>query len=268
MDYFPKSNRWDRNKLKKIFFIFLKYILPGFIFSLIIVGVIMYLFNLLFPDFMPACSPNANDEISAWLSFISSSAAIVVASVAWFKVGAIQKQNEGNFLLHIDERWSSLEAINARIIIHNLYRGGYDEYHEQLELIENGKIEEASAFIETLYKEAQRKFKGIDIPPISKKDDFIQAIIGLEILKISTNVTMTNNFIHLLNFLDFMETVGYLKDKGHVDEKELFALCGEALVFNFNIFKPYICHKREKHQNLKFYENFEKLINPSPIKSS
>lgn len=133
-------------------------------------------------------------------------------------------------LLHIDGRWGSSQSIKARAIIHELYLQAEKD---------NEKLSE------TLSPQC--------------RDSAIQHCIGKKIIELGNRKKEEEKFIHLLNFLDFMETIGYMEDKGHVTSEELDALCGEALLFNYYIFQPYIMHKRIKHNNPEFYENFEKL---------
>jgi len=50
---------------------------------------------------------NATQETEAWFYFLSGSGTAALAIIAWLKASQFHDQNEGNFLLHIDERWGS-----------------------------------------------------------------------------------------------------------------------------------------------------------------
>lgn len=175
---------------------------------------------------------DAAPEIDAWFHFVTGAGTAALAFIAWMKVGHIDKQNEGSFLLHIDEIWRSSESIRARVIIHDLYLQAREKNKEPLE---------------GLSPECQ--------------DKLIQCWVGKKIDELGSDPERKEDFIHLLNFLDFMETIGYLSVKDYVTSNELDALCGESLVFSYNIFKYYIDRKRSRHNNDGFYENFDKLYN-------
>jgi hypothetical protein len=147
---------------------------------------------------------------------------VILAFMAWSQLESLQRQNKGNFLLHIDERWGNPEIIKARVLIHELYRGIYANNP-------------------------------------NRPTDWKHKAIGQEIITLSEDASKKEDFIYILNFLDFMETIGYIAVHDHVSYKELDALCGESLIFNYRIFKHYIVHKRTKHDNKEFYKNFETL---------
>lgn len=125
----------------------------------------------------------------------------------------------------MDERWSSQEIIEARIIIHNLYVAA------KLKMDDNQKL-------------------------INKK-------IGEDIVKLnkSKNSVKQRKFICLLNLLDFMETIGHLCSKNLLSTEEVRDLCGFSMKFNYQIFERYIRERRKRHKVPKLYQDFENLYN-------
>jgi CRISPR/Cas system CSM-associated protein Csm2 small subunit len=178
------------------------------------------------PDFSENQSGSGwfNNEIDAFLYFLTGVGSIALALVAWFQVRKIHKNTEAEFLLKVDERWNSQEILKAKEAIHRFY----------LEV----------------YKDEQGSRRPMDD---------IYEILGQKIKEISENPNETTNFIHLLNFLDFMETIGYLCEEKHITHDSLDALCGESLEFNYyKVFKSYICGEREKYGK-PLYTAFEHL---------
>ncbi|MBM3469025.1 MAG: hypothetical protein FJX71_06315 [Alphaproteobacteria bacterium] len=170
------------------------------------------------------------EEISTFLSFVSGAAAASVAFIAWIKLTKVNDQNETDILLSIDKRWGNHESIKARMVIHKLYRDINERYKNCIENL-----------------------------PKEEKDTFIQAQLGYEIAHLSKEITLTDDFIYLLNFLDFMESIAFLVKEDRVTPERLNALCGESLMFNYKIFKPYMDEKRDRHGDKSFYVNFDYL---------
>lgn len=163
--------------------------------------------------------------------FMSGVGTTLIAGIAFRELGKVEeqnqsqiKQNQSRFLMEIDERWGSGEILRARIIIHNLYRDISD-------LNANNNLD-------------------IICPEIGER---------IILLSISPKEKERRNFVYILNFLDFMESIGHLETHGYIETQQLNILCGESLQFNYKIFQPYIEHKRRKHNIKTFYQNFEKL---------
>jgi hypothetical protein len=89
---------------------------------------------------------------------------------------------------------------------------------------------------------------------------------------ISKHKEIRNAFIYLLNYLEFMESLGFLyKNEAPERIAELEAFCGHTLVFNYGVFYSYIKYKNRKHSNDKnqkhkhnndhiFFKEFKHLI--------
>jgi len=190
---------------------------------LILIILLSIIINYCFYDVMnESHKKNSVSEINALLYFLTGAATLALAIIAWHKLTGIKEQSEAQFLLQIDKRWSSKEILDARKTLHGIYR----------EASQNKEI---------------------------SKD--ILSEIGKKIIRMSESdkEDEQNKFIELLNFLELMESVGYLCEKGHVKAEDLDSLFGESLEFNFEIFKPYISHKRKKHGKDEFFSKFELL---------
>ncbi len=59
--------------------------------------------------------------------------------------------------------------------------------------------------------------------------------------------------------MDFLETIGYLYVQKAVTVPELNELLGNSIVYFYEIFQPYIKHRRNSKDDQKFYSQFEQL---------
>ena len=148
--------------------------------------------------------------------------------VAWIQLRGINKTSKGDFLLRIDDRYGSLEIIKARIIINRLY-----------------------------YK---TRAKDISSESHIKK-------IAEEIKKLGENEDCeekkNEDFIYLLNFLDFLETVAYFSNKDYISQKDINELLGNSLNYYYKVFKQWICYRRCKYDDKTYYCELEEFINKS-----
>ncbi|MFW2571665.1 DUF4760 domain-containing protein [Legionella sp. 29fVS95] len=115
------------------------------------------------------------------------------------------------------------------------------------------EIVEAREVIHLLYLDAR------EMKPRTREQ--MRLIIGEGILCLHSNRNKIPEFIRLLNFLDFLETIGYLYDSNAITLIEIRELLGNSMIYYFEIFKPFIVFRREDTDDKKFYENFEKLYN-------
>jgi hypothetical protein len=148
---------------------------------------------------------------------------IIGLCVARDQLTNMTKVNKSKFLLSIDDRWGQEETVRARTIIHRFYI----QYKNKSNIVEQ-------------CKEIGNRIK---------------------YLSVSTSKNDQEEFIIILNFLDFLETVGYFTNRKMLDFEDVDSLCGESIEFFFKCFNPYIIHKRNKHNNQKFYIYFEELYN-------
>jgi hypothetical protein len=154
----------------------------------------------------------------------------ITAIIALFTYKQFNHFNENmkiDYLLKIDKRWGSREIIKARMVIHNLYLKAKDR---------------------------------AQTPNIT--DEMLRLEIGKDIIQLSESragFEAEEAFVHLLNLLDFMETIGYFYSKRQLSEKDLIELFGDSIKFIFEVFKPYIYHRRKNHGRIVFSKEFEKL---------
>ncbi len=151
-----------------------------------------------------------------------------------------QETNKNDFLLRIDDKYTSPEIIKARAIINQYYIGtkyqngkerrwikDYDDKNQ----IEKKRIEMVSEEIKTLGKNSD----------VEKNSE---------------------NFMYLLNFLDFLdflETIAYFCNRKAVDSNQVSELLGDSLCFYYDIFKDLIKH-RQKTIGKKMYYEIQKLV--------
>lgn len=164
---------------------------------------------------------NLEIDIAYYVLTVSLSAVLIL--FAYIKAREAIKQSRTNYLLRVDERWSSPEIIKAREVIHELYLSA---------------------------KELN--------PDLKEDNEQIKPIIALGIMKLHDNHRETQKFVSLLNFLDFLETIGYLHSQKSITTEEVSDLLGNSIVYFYDIFSIYIAYRR-KTKDVGFYLNFEKL---------
>jgi hypothetical protein len=141
---------------------------------------------------------------------------------AWIQLNDLNKKAMGNDLIAFDKKWGSKEIMMAREIIHEMYIDAQNQHGK--ENIEAQRLE-----------------------------------IGEKIKKYSEDKIHTKKFIYLLNFLNFLETTGYLSNKGYIQKRDIDELMGNSIKFYYEVFYPYIQHRRTKHHERNFHNEFEKL---------
>lgn len=198
-------------------------ILIFFVFLLFFVP--FFYFNLEYVTERNRLNPIAEYTLLYYASALFST--LVIAEIAYCQLKKINKSLHADYLIKIDERWRSSQIIKARTIIHRLYLNS-------INILAKQNISGNLAIREKI---------GNDIKEMSESQD-------KEKIK---------DFVYLLNFLDFMETVGYLYTQGHLTKESLNELFGASIAFNYEIFEIYIMYRRKKHDINDFYEEFKKL---------
>jgi hypothetical protein len=140
--------------------------------------------------------------------------------VAWFQLALIRKQAKADFLLRIDNRYGSKSIIKARSIIHRIY------IHQE-----------------------QSTCKHIQDKVLSEK-----------IVELYWDKESYEDFICLLNFLDFLETIAYFSNNDHVDLDEIEKLLGGSLIYFYKIFTPLINFLRVRYEDNDYFNQIETLI--------
>ncbi|MCZ4682685.1 DUF4760 domain-containing protein, partial [Legionella pneumophila] len=154
-------------------------------------------------------------------SYIEFTLTLIIVCVGWLQFGDLNKTTKGDFLLRIDERFGHETIIKARAIIHKFYCETYDE---------------------NICKETHRR------------------IIGEKIMEIILVKKQSTNFIYLMNFLDFLETIAYFTNKNYMSEKDIKELLGGSIPYYYEVFKPFINYRRAKYNSENYFCELERLI--------
>lgn len=182
-------------------------------------------------------------DLANFMYFVTGFFTAALAVIAYFNFQQFNLTSKSSYLLEIDKRWGSLEIIKARQIIHVLYRNVCDEVgYEDIRITPKLEVEK------------------VVYPKVAK------LIVELSV---SEKVVERRAFIYLLNYLELMESLGYLYKDNKDKIDELQAFCGETLVFNYGVFYSYIMYKENKHRkeeqgvqnnDIRFYKEFRNLI--------
>lgn len=162
-----------------------------------------------------------NFETSLAYSVLALFVSGILILLGYIKTQEAIEQSRINYLLRIDARWASPEIIRAREVIHKLYLDA-TKSHPQYE------------------------------------NQQIKPLIAQAIMELHNNKTQIEEFIKLLNFLDFLETIGYLHSKKAITTEEVSELLGNSIIYFYDIFSVYIDYRR-KTKDPGFYIKFEKL---------
>lgn len=147
---------------------------------------------------------------------------ILLVLVAWLQLTGLNKTSKSDFLLRIDSRYGNPEIIKARLIIHKIHRQLDNEYSS----CEENRIKKISEKI-------------VEISQSTKPGEM-------------------RDFIYLLNFIDFLETIAYFCNKGRISEKELAELSGDSIVYYYGVFKKWIFERRGRYHS-RYYCEIEDL---------
>jgi hypothetical protein len=165
------------------------------------------------------------------LTFFLVIATGALAYVAYIQIDSARKQLEqiGNstradFLIRLDNRYGSKQIIKARQIIHALY-------------LESKKIQRIS----------------------EENEDIHRNYIAEKINDYAEDPEKANDYVYLLNLMDFLETISFLANKGIIQKEEITDLMGLSLNFFWDIFHIRIKVRRQKYGDMR-YKEFENLI--------
>lgn len=143
--------------------------------------------------------------------------------VAYIQLGALNKTSKADFLFRLDQQYGNKSIIKARQIIHRLY-------------LESKKINKDACECQ------HRKY------------------IADEINKMSNEQKDGDDYILLLNLLDFLETLAYQAKNENIEFKDVEDLIGPSAKFFYQIFYLRIKERRKKYLDQKYYCEFENLI--------
>ena len=199
-----------------------------FVISIIIAAAFLFLFYYF--KFEWVLTEGKSQEVDYLYYTLIITLTIIVIFLACEKSDNALSQSRTNYLIKIDERWSSREIIKARIIIHKMYINTKTTHP-----LKNNYCHDYDKFIESKLSEE------INMLSEAKEENKIE------------------EFVYLLNFLDFLETIGYLESKNKIGLTEIEELLGNSIKFHFKIFENYIYNRRKEHKNNEFYLCIESL---------
>lgn len=153
---------------------------------------------------------------------------LVLIIVAWNQLRKFNNRSRADFLLRIDNRYGSKEIIKARAIIHGFYC-----------------LTRLNA---------------------SNHETHIRKISD-EIKKIGIKVEEADKFIHLLNFLDFLETIAYFANKNYITREDVSELLGGSMNYYYEIFSAWIYYRRHKYKDDSYYCQIQKYVASTKQKS-
>jgi hypothetical protein len=143
-----------------------------------------------------------NFEAELTYSVLALFISAILILLAYIKAQEAIEQSRLNYLLRIDERWASPEIIKAREVIHKLYLDA---------------------------KKLHPKYENQQIKPL----------IAQAIMDLNDDESQIKEFIKLLNFLDFLETIGFLHSKKAITTEEVTELLGNSIIYFYDIFSIY-----------------------------
>lgn len=133
-----------------------------------------------------------------------------IVAIAWIQLTGLNRTSNADFLLRIDNHYGSREILKAREIIHRFH------------------LETPSDKI--------------------SKETHIQ-LVAEKVKETREQLKKAEDFIYLLNLLDFLETIAYFARKKHIDTKEIDELLGGSIVYYYKVFKVLITHIRKEHDD-------------------
>jgi hypothetical protein len=146
-------------------------------------------------------------------------------------------------------------AIAALAALFQLFRLNNTAFAQLLSKIEyrygSGEILLAREIIQALY--LNTKSKGICYESHVKK-------IRIEIKKIGNDKKRTKDFILLLNFLDFLESISYYAQVNYVTRKDVEEMFGGSITYWYDIYYDWILYRRKKFNEPRMYCELEALV--------
>lgn len=206
--------------------------------SVIVVGISLILILFCIPIHqyicgLSGCLNNSNtcsNNVDTLFYGLTAIATFSVAYIAYYQIAKLRRTNESELLVNIDGRWNSPEFLKAKIILHGEY----------FEVCKKYNLSEEELKILTRPEEEKYRIE-----------------VGQKIIDMSVDKLRKREFMFLLNFLDFLETIGHLYVEKLISRQKLKALFGESLDFYYQLFEKYIEHRQTNYPNI--YKAFQKL---------
>ena len=160
----------------------------------------------------------------------------VIIGITWFNFPRIRKTNHADFLMRIEDRFGCDKILEAREIIHFLYR------------------------------EAERKIDRPEDPKEEEKDKYRVkkiAYVSEKLLDIRRSPVKAKDFISLLNFLDFLESISYYRKKNYIEENDMKEMFGGQISYFYLCFYGWIKKSRETYDvDGGLYSELRELAEP------
>ncbi|MGL6028741.1 MAG: DUF4760 domain-containing protein, partial [Legionella sp.] len=83
--------------------------------------------------------------------------------------------------------------------------------------------------------------------------------ISLMVKDSKYNIEKSEQFVYLLNFLDFLETISFFANHDYISEIEINELIGCSLKYYFCVYEDLIQERRRKYGTSQYYNELETL---------
>ncbi len=147
-----------------------------------------------------------------------------VAIIAWVQLSKIGGSAQVSYLLEFDKKWGSEELITARALIHKPY---------------------------------------IECQKLNLNDADMFNTLGQYIIALSMQDNKpedVKNFMYVLSLLNFFEAVGFIYNRTYLKPAKINELMGQSIKFYYKTFESYIAYRRNKHGDVSFHKEFEKMF--------
>lgn len=201
--------------------------------TLIVIFAVLFVFQR-YPQVIGQLYFNKEAEEFSILIFLAT---VAIALIAYAELTWSNKITENEFLLNISNKWGGESIIRARRILHRLFVATY-----------RGKKHRHKCKC-CRYKDA--------MADVSDHVFSLREKQGQE----------GDEFIDLLNLLDFMEIIGFFWKRRNIDLDDIDGLFGNSIVFFYLSFKRFIENRQNYEKN--YYINFcnlsKKIIQKNEI---
>lgn len=196
--------------------------------------IVWFIIIILATFFVPHLFPHLYSvSQSRDLSALVVIATAALALIAYYQLRKSNRINENEFLLHISGKWGSKEIIKAREVLHDIFLSAYSTEKSNV----NNKCKK------TQYNNAM-------------------CTVAAEVIKMKDVENKTEDFVSLLNLMDFMQTISYFWKRNNFDITSLYNLYGYNIIFLYQAFETFIKNRQpyQKHDYLLFRELYHELI--------
>ncbi|KTD48122.1 hypothetical protein Lrub_1486 [Legionella rubrilucens] len=187
-----------------------------FIFGIPVISIIYFGENRLYD----IVHKNTYNNIGDWHNIIIIFLTLIIVCAGWLQFQNLNRTSKSDFLLRIDERFSSPEILKARTIIHEFY---CLTNHKDIDI--NKHIEKISKLVSNTKKRAGDSEK----------------------------------YIYLSNFLNFLESISYFANNNYVSIDDLDELLGGSIKYYYLVYKLLINERREKYNSEYYYCEIQEL---------